>query len=254
MAFATGLGMAAVLGLASAGLFLRGSIWQALAVSQWSALGGVFASTLALPILPVALGTAALAIAFLHWKNDAQRWPMLLFLGGIAGVMLLAGNFGQAELAAARWAEGQLYFVTRDLSLVALLVLVASAILFPRLLRQWLLTQAGPDLGKGTRLSLSALLLEASWWTCVIVLGTVTMGLPASLALLLLPAWAATPIARHARGFVLTSLVIAVFSYVLAWFTALYFDQAFAPVLVACLILITAVMHLGRRLNIVPGA
>lgn len=236
--FLTGFGVALLLGLGSTGLHLRGSVWQALSVSQWSAVGGVIASIFSWPVLPVAAIVAGLSLIVVQLRRDAEHLPLGLFLLGSAVVLVLAGNFGQAELSAANWAEGQLYFVTKDLGWVTLSVIALTGFGLRLLVAQWLRLQAAPDQGLYGQPSGWHLALEALWWTTIIVLASVTFGLIATLALLLFPAWTAGSIASNANQFLAWSIFIAGGGYLLAWTCALAFDQPFSPVLVIVLALI----------------
>ncbi len=230
--FAAGLLITAVLALAGAGLFLRGSVWQALALGQWAAAGGVLASVLHWPVLPVALVLGAGVMALLQRSPDRERLPLAMFLAGLAAVTLLAANFAQASLAAAAWAEGQLYFAApRELGFVVALG-VASVVLLPGLQRVWRHAQLAPDVPATPAPAAWLRLTEIAWLVAAIVLGSLVLGLPAALATLLLPAWGAAHLARNLRGHILWAQALAVAGFLIAWGLSLPLDQPFAPVLV----------------------
>lgn len=239
--FSGGLAVTLMLAFGGAGLFLRGSVWQALAVGQWSALGGVIAATVALPVVPVAVGLAGVVMILLHRLRDRERWPLALFLGGLALITLFATNLPQASLAAARWAEGQVYFLDRELLWIIGAGAVASLVLAPLLVRIWLYAQAAPDVGRHAADRSLFVGLEAAWWVGVLVLGTAALGLPAALAALLLPAWSAASVARGLRGFLVGSLLLGAAAFLLAWLSALHFDQPFGPVFVVWALVVGAV-------------
>ncbi len=239
--FAGGLAVTLMLAFAGAGLFLRGSVWQALAVGQWAALGGVVAATVTLPVVPVAVSLAGAVMILLHRIRDRERWPLALFLAGLALVTLLSANLPQANLAAARWAEGQVYFLDRELLWTIVSVTVASLLLAPLLVRIWLSAQASPDVGLRSTHRGGFVVLEAAWWVGVLVLGTAALGLPAALAALLLPAWGAASVARGLSGFLALSLLLGTTVFMLGWFSALHLDQPFAPVFVTWALIIAAV-------------
>ena len=239
--FTGGLAVTLMLAFAGAGLFLRGSVWQALAVGQWAALGGVVAATVALPVVPVAVALAGAVMIALHRIRDRERWPLALFLAGLALVTLFAANLPQANLAAARWAEGQVYFLDRELLWTIVGVTAASGLLAPLLVRVWLYAQAAPDVGLRSAHRGVFVVLEAAWWVSVVVLGTATLGLPAALAALLLPAWGASSVARGLHGFLAGSLLLGATVFLLAWLSALHFDQPFGPVFVVWALVIAAV-------------
>lgn len=242
--FLAGLLVTGVLALAGAGLFLRGSVWQALALGQWAAAGGVLASVLHWPVLPVALLLGAGVMALLQRSADRERLPLAVFLAGLAAVTLLAANFSQASLAAAAWAEGQLYFAgPAELWAVAALAIM-SLMLWPGLRRVWLHAQVAPDVPATPPPAHWLRLTEIAWLVAAIVLGSLVLGLPAALATLLLPAWGAAYLARNLRGLFLWTQVIALSGFLIAWGLSLPLDQPFAPVLV----LVNAALALAARL------
>ncbi|WP_038052771.1 metal ABC transporter permease [Thioalkalivibrio sp. ALJ1] len=242
--FVAGLLVTAVLALAGAGLFLRGSVWQALALGQWAAAGGVLASVLHLPVLPVALALGAGVMALLQRTPDRERLPLAVFLAGLAAVTLLAANFSQASLAAAAWAEGQLYFAgPQELWAVAALAL-ASLVLVPGLLKVWRHAQLDPDVPATPAPAAWLRLTEIAWLVAAIVLGSMVLGLPAALASLLLPAWGAAHLARNLCGHFLWAQSLALAGFLIAWSLSLPLDQPFAPVLV----LVNVVLALAARM------
>lgn len=242
--FVAGLLVTAVLALAGAGLFLRGSVWQALALGQWAAAGGVLASVLHWPVLPVALALGAGVMALLQRSPDRERLPLAVFLAGLAAVTLLAANFAQASLAAASWAEGQLYFAGPRELWAVLALGAASLLLGPGLRRVWLHAQLAPDVAARPAPAAGLRLAEIAWLVAAIVLGSLVLGLPAALATLLLPAWGAAWLARNLIGLLLWSQAIALAGFLIAWSLSLPLDQPFAPVLV----LVNAALALGARL------
>ncbi|MFO7955111.1 MAG: ABC transporter [Thioalkalivibrio sp.] len=242
--FITGLLATGVLALAGPGLFLRGSVWQALALGQWAAVGGVLASILHGPVMPVALLLGATVMALLQRTTDGERLPLAAFLAGLATVTLLAANFSQASLAAAAWAEGQLYFAgPLELSAVAALA-VASILLGPGLYRVWRHAQLAPDIPASPAPGHWQRLAETGWLVVAIVLGSVVLGLPGALAGLLLPAWGAAYLAHDMRGLFLWAQTLALVGFLIAWSLSLPLDQPFAPVLV----LTHTALALGARL------
>ena len=230
--FIGGLLMALLLGLGGAAFFLKGSAWQGLALAQMAATGGLVASVLAWPLVPAALGFAGVLTAVLQNRKEQERLSLAAFLAALAMTTLLASNFSQASLAAARWMEGQVYFLAG--SQVAWVVALAGVTLtvLPWVYRVWLLSQLGADRGwrlpAGRRLQF----LDVVWRLLLVVLGSLTLGLPAALVCLLLPAWTAAMFARGLKSFFLLSVVFSLTAFLLAWVIALRGDQPFAPVLV----------------------
>ena len=247
--FVAGFLITLVLALAGSGLFLRGSVWQALALGQWAAAGGVLASVLHWPVLPVALALGAGVMALLQRVRDAERLPLALFLGGLAAVTLLAANFSQASIAAAAWAEGQLYFAGPGELIAVVVAGVASAVLWPWLRRVWLHAQLAPDVSAAPAPPAIARWLEIAWLVAVIVLGSMVLGMPAALATLLLPAWGAAFLARGLTGALLWTQSLATAGFLVAWSLSLPLDQPFAPVLVVVLLLLALLARAGAALR-----
>ncbi len=237
--------MTAILALAGNGLLLQGSVWQALALGQWAAVGGVLASALAWPVWPISIGLGATIMALLQRCPDRERIPLGVFLAGLAAVTLLAANHAQASIAAAAWAEGQIYFVAGiDLVIIAVMAVVSLAAR-AELTTLWLHAQAHPDIPGNRAPSLFQYSLGLSWLVVVIVLGTLTLGLPAALATLLFPAWAAAFFASDFKNLLLWTQILALCGFVAAWTLALALDQPFAPVLVLVNLLVTVGIRWG---------
>lgn len=230
--FIAGVLVTAVLALAGAGLFLRGSVWQALALGQWAAAGGVLASILHWPVLPVALLLGGGVMALLQGSRDRERLPLAVFLAGLATVTLLAANFAPASLAAAAWAEGQLYFAGPGELWSAAGLGLATLLMLPLLRRVWLHAQVAPDVAAAPGPASWQRLGEIAWLVAAIVLGSMVLGLPAALATLLLPAWGAACLAHNLLGLLLWTQALALAGFLLAWGLSLPLDQPFAPVLV----------------------
>ncbi|WP_019625875.1 metal ABC transporter permease [Thioalkalivibrio sp. ALJT] len=242
--FLAGVLITILLALAGAGLFLRGSVWQALALGQWAAVGGVFASILHWPVLPVALLLGGGVMALLQRSRERERLPLAVFLAGLAAVTLLAANFAQASLAAAAWAEGQLYFAGPGELQAAVGLALLTVLMIPVLRRIWLHAQIAPDVAAASTPVLWQRLGEIVWLVAAIVLGSMVLGLPAALATLLLPAWGAAWLARNLTGLLLWTQGIAMVGFLTAWAISLPLDQPFAPVLV----LVNVVLALGARI------
>ncbi|WP_018873607.1 metal ABC transporter permease [Thioalkalivibrio sp. ALJ16] len=249
--FGAGLLVTMVMALAGAGLFLRGSVWQALALGQWAAAGGVLASVLHWPVLPVALLLGGAVMALLQRSRDRERLPLAVFLAGLAAITLLAANFSRASLAAAAWAEGQLYFAGPAELWAAAGFGLISLLLASRLLRVWRHAQLAPDVAATPGPSVRIRLTEVAWLVAAIVLGSMVLGLPAALATLLLPAWGAAHLARSLRGHLLWSQGLAVAGFLIAWGISLPLDQPFAPVLVLVAIALAGLARLSTRYR--PG-
>ncbi|MCB1659724.1 MAG: hypothetical protein KDI39_16010, partial [Pseudomonadales bacterium] len=87
----------------------------------------------------------------------------------------------------------------------------------------------------------------------LLAFSTASLGLMASFALVLLPAWAVFTWTNTWRNALIFSVLLGVSSYLVAFIIALQYDQPFAPVQVAVLlvmaILVRGVMPLVLRLT-----
>lgn len=257
--FLNGLLVASLLALAGAALFLRGSGWQALASCQSAAAGGVVASAMGLAVTPVALLTALLALGFMrragtgggaNSSGDPARMPLAVFLLATALTSLLAANLAAASLAAARWVEGEILFAVASDVVWAFGLSVLTLAALRKLTGRWLAEQCDPDrsaqvsaagasakrLGQG---------LDLMWMTLVLVLGARTLGVPAALAVLLFPAWAAAHTASSYHGFLIYSQLLALAAMAAAWAPTVLWDQPFAPSLVLANAVLAAVVVLA---------
>jgi len=231
--FISGAGIALLLGLAGATLFLRSAIWQGLVVGQSAAAGGVLASVMALPLVPVALLFSALVSLLTRRKAKLQQERLLLaFLLCGALLTLLIINIPKASVAASRWLEGDVYFITQQDSLWLLLPIIMLVAGYSTLQRVWQHSQITPDRGSTLRPSRWGFLFEAFWQLLLIVLGCLFLGLSAALFLLLLPAWIAAFVVRGFKPFLLLSSLISLVLFAISWAVALVLDQPFSPILI----------------------
>jgi hypothetical protein len=235
-----GLLVASLLALAGAALFLRGSGWQALATCQSAAAGGVMASAAGLAVTPIALATALLALGLMRFagarinpgQSDPARVPLAVFLVATALTSLLAANMATATLASARWVEGEVLFAIAVDVLWAFGLALITLVMLPRLTSRWLTEQCAPD--RSARLTSDPFNsgLELLWLTLVLVVGARTLGVPAALAALLFPVWAAARVASSYRGFLIAAQVLGLGAMATAWIPVVLWDQPFAPLLV----------------------
>jgi ABC-type Mn2+/Zn2+ transport system permease subunit len=254
-----GLLVASLLALAGVALFLRGSGWQALASCQSAAAGGVVASTMGLAVTPVALLAALVALGVMRRagpggdarsSGDPARMPLAVFLLATALTSLLAANLAAASLAAARWVEGEILFAVASDVVWAFGLAVLTLAALPKLTGRWLAEQCEPDCSAqasaaGVRTKRLGQGLDLMWMTLVLVLGARTLGVPAALAVLLFPAWAAARTASSFRGLLISSQLLALAAMVAAWAPTVLWDQPFAPSLVLANAALAAVVVLA---------
>lgn len=245
--FVGGVLMSLLLGLGGAAFFLRGSAWQGLALAQGASAGGLVASVLVWPLVPTALGCAAILMGVLQRYQDQERLSLVIFVLALATSTLLASHFSQASLAAARWTEGQVYFLTLNDLLWILTLALISLLLLPWLYRIWLWSQLGVHQRQQKLINRCGRLVDLGWRLMLVVLGSMTLGLPAALACLLLPAWTAALLARGYNHFLLLSSLLSGLAFLVAWVLALIWDQPFAPVLVVVAVIQALVVYALQR-------
>ncbi|QGT77500.1 ABC transporter [Guyparkeria halophila] len=247
--FLTGLALAVLLPIAGVWLRLREEWLAALAVAHLAGAGAVIALALSLPSLPGALIAAMLGMLGRHIPgagNSAYGW---LILAGWTITLLIAANSPLGETLARQVIEGQLYF-TGPLELGAAVVLLGLTLALRRRIdRLELATRLLPpadaaERSRRRRLALITDLLLAA----LLAAGTLSIGLMATFALVLLPAWAAFRCATDWRQASRLAVGIGVIGYLAAFALALMFDQPFAAVLVATLLVsASAVRQLAPR-------
>jgi zinc/manganese transport system permease protein len=197
--------------------------------------------------LPTVLGAplAALAGAWLKFRLAGQGggrhnlgnslYAAMILLGWTA-TLLIAANTPLGDALAHALVDGQLYFAGQGELVVAwgLLGLGVAALpwLTPRLLRASLFPQhETANRLPAWRWHLGFDLLVA----LAVAVGTATLGLMGTFALVFLPAWVAFRRAGNWRRGTLLSLGLGLACYLAAFALALALDQPFGPVLVAVL-------------------
>jgi len=172
----------------------------------------------------------------------------VMILLGWTLTLLIAANTALGDALAHAVVDGQLYFAgSRELiaaGAVGALGLTALPWLTPRLIRAHLFPQHEiANRLPAWRWHLGFDLLVA----LAIAVGTATLGLMATFALVFLPAWSAFRRAPNWRRSNWLSAGIGVASYLLAFAIALWLDQPFGPVLVAVLAMVFSVSLAIRR-------
>jgi len=161
----------------------------------------------------------------------------LMILAGWCATLLIASNSALGEALAHAHIEGQLYFagvaeLIAALS-VSLAMLLALPWLTPRLVRARLFPlHETANRMPAWRWHLGFDLLAA----LAIAIATATLGLMAAFALVFVPPWIAHRRARNWRHASRLAAGIGLTAYVLAFATALAFDQPFGPLLVLVLL------------------
>lgn len=246
-----GLALALVLPLVGTLLRLRDEWLATLGLAHLAAAGALLGLAIHLPGFLGALGGACVGVGAkqaVGGRGASHSAYGLMILAGWALTLLIAANTALGDALAHALIDGQLYFAGgRELALTGALLLVAwPAILrlAPRLIvaRLFPATERANHL-PAWRWHLGFDLLAAT----AIAVGTTTMGLMASFALIFLPPWLAFRLAPDWRRAQWLAAGIGAAGYGLAFALALAFDQPFGPVLVGVLLAVFVVVGLGRR-------
>jgi zinc/manganese transport system permease protein len=243
-----GLIASILLPLLGALLHAREEWLAALGIAHVTAAAQLVGAALGLPLL--ASGTIGAIVAVIAKQFTAQQGNLgyaLLMFAGWAVLYLVAANSSLGESLAHAMSDGQIFLVGKDQLIAMLLVAIPFLACFAwwsqRLLRARFFTgyeQANKLPAWRWHLSfdvLAALLLAFS---------TASMGLMASFALVVLPAWAAFALSKSWKSALWLSLLIGVVSYFISFVIALSYDQAFAPVQVAVLFCLTVGLRLFK--------
>ncbi|MFN3594602.1 MAG: metal ABC transporter permease, partial [Thiobacillaceae bacterium] len=202
--------------------------------------------------LPAVLGAPAGAALGALGKHASRQGSnsvyALMILAGWALSLLIAANSPLGHALAQAMVDGQLYFATaREAWLAGTLALLTLGLLpwlTPRLLRARLL----PTHERANRLPAWRWHLGFDLTVAVAVaVATATLGLMATFALVMVPAWIAFRRAGSWRWAWFLSAGIGISGYGIAFALALALDQPFGPVLVLLLVSGLLVDRIVRR-------
>lgn len=246
--FLTGLPVVLLLPLLGNLLRLREEWLATLGLAHLAGAGGLAGMAFGLPVvLGAPLGALLGAAIKTHGRRGNSAYALMILLGW-ATTLLIAANTALGDALAHAIVDGQLYFAsTRELAsacLISGIALAALPWLTPRLIRAQLFPQH--ELANrlpAWRWHLGFDLLVA----LAIAVGTATLGLMASFALVFLPAWIAFRLAPDWRRGNLVCLSVGLGAYLAAFVLALLLDQPFGPVLVGVLVIGFAVSLAWRR-------
>jgi zinc/manganese transport system permease protein len=248
--FFTGLILAALLSFLGAYARLRAEWLAAFGLAQVAAAGGVVALLLGLPPPPVALAltvaTGALKGRLVKAGNDSYA---LLILIGWSATFLLAASGRRGEDLGHALMDGQLYFVTWEYLVTAIVVVAAGFGLMSWLSRPLLLTRFFPDYFKANGVSewryflVYDLLVAAT-----LAVAATAVGVIATFGLVFAPAWLAFKVAEGWTRTLLWCMGVGVTSYTLSFAIALLADQPFGPVMIGVLVLVCLFLRLALRL------
>lgn len=246
--FVAGLLIAGVLPILGALLILRDEWLAALGLAHLAAAGALLGLAVGVPaVLGASLGAlGGGAVKSIGGARGNTAYGFMILIGWSA-LLLTAANTSLGDALGQAVMDGQLYFAgwTELAAAVVLAGLAMPALrrLMPQLLRaRFFPRHAAANRLPAWRWHLGFDLLAAFG----VAVGTATLGLLGTFALVLVPAWAAF---RVAPGWVWTlwlAGLIGVAAYLGAFVLALGLDQPFGPMLAAvCLVLGGLVAGLG---------
>ncbi|MEW6677958.1 MAG: metal ABC transporter permease [Pseudomonadota bacterium] len=238
--FLAGLPLVLVLAWLGPLLRLRDEWLATLGLAHLAGAGGLAGLAAGLPTV-LGAPLAALAGAGLKFRlapragQGNSLYAAMILLGWTA-TLLIAANTPLGDALAHALVDGQLYFAGRGELAVAWGLLVLAGVVLPWLTPRLLRASLFPQFETANRLPawhwhLGFDLLVA----LAVAVGTATLGLMGTFALVFLPAWVAFRRAGNWRRGTLVSLGLGLACYVAAFVLALALDQPFGPVLVAVL-------------------
>jgi zinc/manganese transport system permease protein len=253
--FFAGLLLVPVVAILGAYLRLREEWLAALAYAQVAAAGGIFSVLLPVPVIPAALATAGLAAAgkgiMQRAGNDQYAFFIVL---GWSCALLVAANSPHGEMIGKALMDGQLYFISLQHFVAALLLILAMATLLPWLSPQLLLFQLFPDHFTANNLPGWRIHLLFDFLVVAAISVTVTaMGVMAAFAIVFIPSWAAFGLASGWRSVLVIAPALATAAYLLAFVTAILLNQPFGPTLTAWLLLLALARFLRPNGRIVQA-
>lgn len=247
-----GLLASLLLPLLGALLHAREEWLAALGVAHVTAAAQLAGAALGLPLL--ASGGLGAVVAVIAKQFTAQQGNLgyaLLMFAGWATLYIVAANSSLGESLAHAMSDGQIFLVGQDQLIAILVVGLPFLACLPwwsqRLLRARFF--AGYEQANqlpawrwhGSFDLLAALLLAFS---------TASLGLMASFALVVLPAWAMFAWTNSWKTSLIASVVLGIVSYLIAFVVALSYDQPFAPIQVAVLFVLAVGVRMARRVAV----
>lgn len=246
------VGLCASLLLPILGAFLhaREEWLAALGVAHVTAAAQLAGAALGLPLLASGgLGAVGAVIAKQFSVQQGNLGYALLMFAGWATLYLVAANSTLGESLAHALSDGQIFLVGQDQLVAMLVVGLPFLACMPWWSQRLLRARFFSGYEQANRLPawrwhgsfdlLAALLLAFS---------TASLGLMASFALVVLPAWAMFAWTTSWKTALIASVGLGVASYLLAFVLALSYDQPFAPVQVAVLFVLAVLARASHGL------
>ncbi|RZU47744.1 zinc transport system permease protein [Fluviicoccus keumensis] len=246
----TGLVASLLLPLLGALLHAREEWLAALGVAHVTAAAQLAGAALGLPLAASgALGAVVAVIAKQFVTQQGNLGYALLMFAGWAALYLVAANSTLGESLAHAMSEGQIFLVGKDQLIMLLAAGIPFLIALPWLAHRLLRARFFPGFEQANglpawRWHLSFDLIAA----VLLAFGTASLGLMASFALVVLPAWSVFVWVHSWRWALAAAAVVGVCSYLGAFVLSLHYDQPFAPVQVAVLLAMAVLLRGGHAL------
>jgi zinc transport system permease protein len=237
--FVNGLLLAMVLPAVGAYARLRGEWLASLGIGQAAAAGIVLAAFFSLPVGVGALLVAALAAPAktLLGRDDGDDTYAVMLLGGWSLSLLLAANTAHGEDLSRALLQGQIYFTGRSHLVGIVAVVLAVAVLLPKVSSRLLLGRFFPEhfLANGVANPRHEMMFDMMVAVTLAIAASV-VGVMGAFALVFLPPWVAFRFAGGWRSTVAWSAGLGLTAYVVSFALAIALDQPYGPVLVATLL------------------
>lgn len=234
--FLTGLPLVLLLPLLGTLLRLREEWLATLGLAHLAGASGLAGMAVGIPVvLGAPLGALLGAAAKSRGVSGNSAYAVMILLGWSL-TLLIAANTALGDSLAHAVVDGQLYFAGRRELIASITVGVIGLAALPWLTSRLIRAHLFPQHEIANRLPAWRWHLGFDLLAAVtIAVGTGTLGLMATFALVFLPAWMAFRHAPNWRAGNLLSASIGIVAYLVAFALALWLDQPFGPVLVAVL-------------------
>ena len=164
----------------------------------------------------------------------------MLFILGWSSSLLLTANLPGVERLGQALFEGQLYFASPEALGGAAAAFVAATAFLRWQGKRLLLANLNPEHFHARKLPARPIRIGTDMLaSAVLALAVTSLGVMGAFALVFIPAWRVFALAPSWRAARIAAPLAALFAYLLAFVIALFFDQAFGPVLALVLGLLT---------------
>jgi len=245
--FLTGLLLSGFVPLLGNYLRLRNEWLAALGLTHIAAAGGVVGVLFSWPVLVTTLifGLSGASVKALLNKPGNTVYAVMILTGWTL-LLLISANHHHAHTLGQVLIDGQLYFTgLSHLIAAAVLTLTGGLLLYwlsPRVMREVIFP--GQQSGNTEPVRVYNLAFDALV-AITVAIAAITIGIMATFALVLLPAWTAYGLAKNWRNAIWLSALIGIVGYAIAFLVAIRLDQPFGP----CLVTVLLVMSLLRLLG-----